>query len=45
MLWTRKSDYGKVPDYLTRIKDQINKEYEEIRQHHLQEEKTQEQQM
>lgn len=29
--WTKKEDYGKVPRYMENIKDNINNEYEHIR--------------
>eukprot|EP01016_Furgasonia_blochmanni_P036554 TRINITY_DN4189_c0_g1_i5.p3 TRINITY_DN4189_c0_g1~~TRINITY_DN4189_c0_g1_i5.p3 ORF type:complete len:140 (-),score=20.36 TRINITY_DN4189_c0_g1_i5:349-768(-) len=36
--YLNKKDFGKVPEYLKRIKDSINREYETIREMHLQEE-------
>ncbi|CAD8057494.1 unnamed protein product [Paramecium primaurelia] len=35
--WTEKKDYGKVPDYLTKIQSSINNEYEIIRNMHMNE--------
>lgn len=35
--WTEKREYGKVPDYLTRIKQSIQSEYEIVRNMHLSE--------
>eukprot|EP01017_Pseudomicrothorax_dubius_P028033 TRINITY_DN3301_c0_g1_i9.p1 TRINITY_DN3301_c0_g1~~TRINITY_DN3301_c0_g1_i9.p1 ORF type:complete len:173 (-),score=48.90 TRINITY_DN3301_c0_g1_i9:195-713(-) len=40
---TEKADYGCVPKYLQRIKDQINEEYESIRAMHQKEEEEEEQ--
>ncbi|CAD8062942.1 unnamed protein product [Paramecium sonneborni] len=35
--WTEKKDYGKVPDYLTKIQQSISSEYEIIRNMHISE--------
>lgn len=34
--WLRKEDFGKVPQYLTSVKEQVNKEYEMVRTAQLQ---------
>jgi hypothetical protein len=35
--WTAKQDYGKTPDYLTRIKESIESEYKMIQNLHMSE--------
>jgi hypothetical protein len=35
--WTKKKDFGKTPDYLSKIKDNIDTEYKMIQNLHLSE--------
>jgi len=38
MDWTKKKDFAKIPDYLQKVKEHLQKEYETVREFQQQEE-------